>query len=342
MPLSDLSGSGSELSSRHIPDMDTLASNSNISFSFQIPGTATGDNLLADEVETDFFRNAGDADVSLALTHASHFSPARTSPARIVERKDLEGPILNGFHLHEVRSSTPERIGDRFNINHTPSTQRPKLSLNIRPILQTSPMTSFALPTLELPASTAIDQNKYNHHLPELNTAILQVPDASVTKTRPTKKKADLTAKEQQGGNKGLLRTQRVSHLHLSDTYILIMLYDQKIVEGGIAKSRIATTKKTRAVASSTLPLGPTQISAPSLPERHLLTGDSGTEALMADSSSSSILPMSGIAGRLVQYGHKYIDSFRFVFFSPLYVLSINVWENTLVAKSIPLFREKS
>jgi len=219
MPLFDLSRSGSELSSRHIPDMDTLASNSNISFSFQIPGTVTGDNLLADEVENDFFRNAGD--VSLALTHASHFSPAHTSPARVVERKNLEGPIFKGFHLNEVGSSTPERIGDPSrlavdNVNHTPSNQPPKLCLNIRPLLQavqTSPMTSFALPTLELPNSSVIYPNKHDHILPESkHFAISDVPE---TKTRPTKKKVDVKAKERQGGNKDLLRTQRVSSLHL-------------------------------------------------------------------------------------------------------------------------------
>lgn len=100
------------------------------------------------------------------------------------------------------------------------------------------------------------------------------------------------------------------------------MLHDQKIVKGGIVKSRIATTKKTRevpshAVAPSTLSLGSTQLSAPSFPEQLPFTEDHTTEALMADSSSCSILPMTGIAGRLVQYGHKYIDSFRFVIFFP-------------------------
>jgi hypothetical protein len=103
-------------------------------------------------------------------------------------------------------------------------------------------------------------------------------------------------------------------------------LRDQKIVEGGIAKSRIATSKKTRelplrAAASSILPLsiGSTQLSAPSLPEKPVFAEAPGAEA---DSSSSSIFPMTGIAGRLIQYGHNYVDSFRFVSF--LFMFSTN------------------
>jgi len=70
MPLHD---SGDELSSRHLPDV------SDNSFSFQIPGTVTTDNLLAD-VDLDFFRGA---DVSIAIPTAS--TPAATRATLVKE-----------------------------------------------------------------------------------------------------------------------------------------------------------------------------------------------------------------------------------------------------------------
>lgn len=98
--MADISGSGSELSSRHIPDTDTLSETLNTSVSFQIPGTVADDHLLADEDENDFFRNVG-ADISLALTHASAFSPVCASPAPAVNAgKDMENPGFHGARSH--------------------------------------------------------------------------------------------------------------------------------------------------------------------------------------------------------------------------------------------------
>jgi hypothetical protein len=190
--------------------MDTLSSTS---FSFQIPGTTAADNLLADEVENDFFHNAG-ADVSLALTHVSPFSPAHTSPASIVQRKDVEDPISE---LDDVQSSTPQRIDSPILSsmeNHKPTNQRPKLSLNIRPLIQpiqTSPMTSLTRDLL-LPTNTASDQT---HPLLESKHTTAQPLDETGIKERPAKKRVETKAKEQQGRKKDLLRSQRVSSPHL-------------------------------------------------------------------------------------------------------------------------------
>jgi hypothetical protein len=225
LSLSDVSGSGNELSSRHIPGMDTLSTNPNISFSFQIPGTVTGDNLLADEDENDFFRITERPDVSLGLTHASTFSPARTSPACRVERKDMAAPLLP---LHEVQSNTPEHedppiFSPGLAYTPKPSIRRPKLTLSIRPLIQavktsTSPETSFPLPIQEIPTRTV---NDHKHPLLESRHNEIQVSDGPETKPRPTNKRVELAAKEQQDRKKDTLRTQRVSNLHLSDARLL-------------------------------------------------------------------------------------------------------------------------
>lgn len=335
MSLSNISGSGSELSSRHIPDMDILSNSSNSSFSFQILGTATSDNLLTDEDGNDFFRNASGVDISLAPTHQLLFSPTHASrPPYVDERKDENGRTLG---LPEAQSSTPAHITDLLtlspglavdNLKHKSSNRRPKLSLNIMPIIQavqTSPIASVSVPLPESPIRKEGVQAKCNRFLQESEpTAVqasVQVSDIHGTNARPTKKKAGTKAGKQEDREKRLPRTQRVSRFGLSVS--VLMKCDQKIVEGGIAKSRVAASKKDRevllgaAAAPSTSPLELMRYSGPLQP---VVPEDPGA-ALLDDSSSSSIIfPMTGIAGRLIQYGNKYTDTFKFVTFNLFYL----------------------
>lgn len=232
MSLSDISG-GSELSSRHIPDIDTLSNISNTSFSFQIPGTEAGPNLLADEDVNDFFQNAGGVDISLALTHAPPFSPVHMSPAPCRNgTKDADDPT---FGFHDARSSTPQNIADPpfrpalddLGQRTKSPNQRPKLNLKIGPAIQTippSPMTSVPRFTHQPSVSTANDLAECNLSPVELKPTetqdSVQLPDHSDTNT---KKNSKIKAEELGVQKNRLLRPQKVGMVHLLNISILII-----------------------------------------------------------------------------------------------------------------------
>jgi hypothetical protein len=101
------------------------------------------------------------------------------------------------------------------------SNQQPKLSLSVRPIIQTSPMTSVPFP---IHRSAQYEQSGGMQNFLDPKSDKLQdsfrIPDEPKT-SRPTKARVETKA-EQQGRNKDLLRTQRVSILHLLIIFILI------------------------------------------------------------------------------------------------------------------------
>ncbi|KAF8799904.1 hypothetical protein BYT27DRAFT_7200885 [Phlegmacium glaucopus] len=288
--------SGDELSLRHLPDV------SDSSFSFQIPGAIRGDNLLADN-DLDFFKGA---DVSIAplasppttaeplftLSQLTPKSKAEKLPSSKDGRKLGSFPTLSYDHSKEKAKADPHGISK---VTTTNANVLPKPKSKV----QTTSSTVTRLPSCEgSPAAVRLDilrveLNMLNDNLlagPSVSLNHQELPMAVHRRPKGILKKS-LEKK----------RPQRISPRN-----------NQKVI--GISKTRCAS----KLSSATSRHLDGTD-SLPNQQEQNTATADLSQllsqqaqkvngDLSFADSSMTSAA--GGVAGRLVMYSEKLINSF--------------------------------
>ncbi|KAF4611568.1 hypothetical protein D9613_004397 [Agrocybe pediades] len=327
---------GGELSLRHLPDV------SDASFSFQIPGSAQEENLLAQDI--DFFRGA---DVSETLLQ----SPARNDQltlSQVTPRRKAD-PVPSTTQPSSPKTYQKERQDtDTLDAITNPVVEKRKTPLTrarYREITKGGPSTSKATSkNNRTPESKAklIAPSLSHFHPVEASPAVARLKtlraeldtlsediispisfdpgeDKDVNMVEPNRYESEGTAGPQTSTSSSHVKEQPQIPNETRREKRPRTSKQKVIVEGGVTKKRMITTRRdsikppekkaisaTRTVSrketSSTFSLSP----PPSLSKD--LDGEEQTS--ITDASMAS-LDVGGVAARLVKYSQNLINPFR-------------------------------
>ncbi|PPQ77550.1 hypothetical protein CVT25_011410 [Psilocybe cyanescens] len=303
--------SGDQLSMRHLPDI------SDTSFSFQIPGSAPYDNLLAED-DKDFFRGVDVSEISpnLPLTHSANepLTISQLTPRPTIEKRALHNQ--KRLPPSSPTSSYPQQNVD-YPIPDTKSqkpitrAQHPEGGKLTRRKSVAQPRPRLVTPSMNLPHLSSVERSPVGARFEAMKAEVdllaehLPVPPSSAdkkldnagapmpngTRTYLEKKKAYLYEEEE----------TREKHLRTKHH-----LYEDEIIKRKIINKATEKNIRVPAVNSS---MNMNTVFSP--PEPSSLSKDpNGEDQSMADTTISSTSPDGGVAARLVQYSQKLINSF--------------------------------
>ncbi|PPQ72415.1 hypothetical protein CVT24_002986 [Panaeolus cyanescens] len=275
--------SGDELSLRHLPDV------SDASFSFQIPGAISAENLLADD--DDFFR--GGVDVSLETIASPRkandlltLSQLTPRPPRNIMSQEVF-PICSSStgasYQSAIAPQDPEFVEQ---LSHQPN---PSPSL-----ISTPPGPSSPAQKLPQVAESQVQQ-EVTHYRKEGTSRLVKRSDLPIRTAKNKEKNAEEPAQLQKREE----RRQRLATKVRTRTAIT----ESNIT--GRSRASLEASPKSNAVPSSvvaaTLPTSHLPESSTS-PERDSFSG--------LDASLQSVEPSDSAAERLIKFGKKIASSF--------------------------------
>ncbi|TFK42203.1 hypothetical protein BDQ12DRAFT_732909 [Crucibulum laeve] len=289
--MPSLRESGDELSLRHLPDV------SDSSFSFQIPAPATGDYLLAD-IEVDFFRGADNiigATPAISKTTQDALTLSQLTPGPDFEKpasfkRQFASP-LPSMPLQQLRPQSTKAVESNISLPKS-SNAGSKTSIIRKDVIAERPQTYSGEGTPIAARFTSL-----RAEVDSLAGDTQPGPSATVEEARPTieasRRGMNVVAKS---GDPREIRQEKVH----SKPY-------QTVIQGGITKTRSKKPISFRTQTTSNLPAPPVQ--APSIVQQPSSSEmDVYDDSINADISVSSAT--EGVAGRLVMYSQKLINSF--------------------------------
>lgn len=287
-----------DLSLRHLPDI------SDASFSFQIPSVSTGDLLLDNDDEKDFFRNADD---TMATPGPSRISRAPLTLSELTPKQQVRPylPAQDEPSLPHDQPPKPKRnprgIGKAgLALKTLPkATKRPTLKVETQVDEVCGPEASpgaARLRTLKAEVDLLGEVSREN-----------STPSSSSPKQEHTRDRAQPVGSKKERIMARPKQVRVVKSLILNDQ---VLTSYQIVFSGGISKPRSKPGPSTLASAR-TIPSAP-PYHQPLLPSAQLVHHAPSESAELEENPDISVCSTAsgGVAERLVMYSQKLIGSF--------------------------------
>lgn len=298
IPILRMPPSFDDLSLRHLPDI------SDASFSFQIPSVSTGDLLIDNDDEKDFFRNADD---TMATPGPSKISRSPLTLSELTPRQEVRSYPTAGDEPSLPHDQPPKHKRNPRGIGKAGQARKALPKATKRPTLKVETQADEVRGPEASPGAA---------RLRTLRAEVDLLGDVSREKSISSPKHEHTRNRGQPVGSKKERIIARPKQVRVIESLILndrVLTSYQVVFSGGISKPRSRLGPSTFA-STRTIPSAPQH--QPLSPSAQLVHHAPSESAELEGDPDISVCSTTsgGVAERLVMYSQKLIGSFGCVF----------------------------